>query len=106
MHVGDPFGVRVQRRAMALEAEPSSRRRALSAGLLVFAGYLATTAVLVGAGLLLVHAPFLDGLRHFDDNVSQWVADHRSSWLNAWVLRVGRIADTVPVVVAAVVICA
>ena len=70
------------------------------------AGYVAITVVLITTGSLLVHAPFLGGLRSFDDSVSTWFADHRSTALNGWVLGIGRIADTVPVVVTAVVVCA
>ena len=88
------------------EADAPRLRRAASAGAVVLAGYACISAVLVGAGWLLVHASFLAPLRAFDDSVSRWVTEHRVPWLDGWVLRVGRIADTLPVVGVAVLVCA
>ena len=90
----------------APDAEAPRRDRVLPAGKMMLAGYLGISVVLITAGWLLVHASFLGPLRDFDDSVSTWFADHRSPALNGWVLGVGRIADTVPVVAAAVVVCA
>jgi undecaprenyl-diphosphatase len=70
----------------------------------VAGGYAVIAAVVLALGWLITDAGVFAGVRAWDDDVVRWVAEHRAAWLDDWVLRVGRMADTIPVVAAAVVV--
>ena len=83
----------------------SDRARGGGSIALVFVlGYLAVTVTLVLVGESIVHASLLDGLRSWDNHASQWLVAHRTSALDHFALRSGRIADTMPVVFVAVAV--
>jgi len=83
----------------------SDRARGGGSIALVFVlGYLAVTVTLVLVGESIVHASLLDGLRSWDNHASQWLVAHRTSALDQFALRSGRIADTMPVVFVAVAV--
>ena len=55
-------------------------------------------AVLIGVGELIVHAGALAGLRQWDDDVTSWMADHRTAFLDGLTGFLTRVADTMGVV--------
>ena len=55
-------------------------------------------AVLIGVGELIVHAGALGGLRQWDDDVTSWMADHRTAFLDGLTGFLTRTADTMGVV--------
>jgi len=70
----------------------------------VLLSFVVLTALLLIPGLILVHAGLFAGVRAWDTDVSRWVVDHRTAGLDNLVPNAGRIADTVPVVVVALVV--
>ena len=71
---------------------------------IVVVGYVGMVAVLVGVGEVLVHTGALAGLRDWDDHVTAWMADHRTGSLDTVTGFLSRAADTIGVVVCALVI--
>ncbi len=68
------------------------------------AAYVALTLGLLAIGWLVADSSWLSGVRAWDDRTSQWFASHRTAFLNDWVQRAGRVADTVPVIVVAAIV--
>ena len=68
------------------------------------AGYLAVSALLFALGELLVKGSFTSALRGWDTDVGQWFVAHRTPTLNDVSAIGSRLADTIPVVVAAILI--
>jgi membrane-associated phospholipid phosphatase len=66
--------------------------------------YAALTAVLLVIGALLLHSWAFAGLRAWDDSVSRWLAGHRNPSWDDIVMASGRMADTLPVVIAALAV--
>ena len=65
---------------------------------IVVVGYVGMVAVLIGVGELIVHAGALGGLRQWDDDVTSWMADHRTAFLDGLTGFLTRVADTMGVV--------
>jgi len=96
-------GVAVERGADPVAAPQRSRAWSLAEGGVTIAiGYLALSAALIVAGLILVH--LLAPVRHWDDHVNAWFAAHRTSGWNR-VSKAGTfLANTMGVVVVAAVV--
>src|SRR4051794_30894180 len=71
---------------------------------IVLVGYVGMVAVLVGIGELIVHFGLFAGLRDWDDSVTRWMADHRTGLLDTITGFVSRAADTLGVIVSALIL--
>ncbi len=71
---------------------------------IVVIGYIVMVAVLVGVGDVIVHSGVLSPVRDWDDSVTAWLADHRSSPFDGVTALLTRSADTMGVVVIALVV--
>ena len=67
-------------------------------------GYIGMVATLVGIGELIVHVGVLAGLRDWDEAASRWLAEHRSGFLDSVTGLLSRAADTMGVIVFALVL--
>jgi len=88
----------------SLERRFASAPRVVPLVTIVLVGYVGMVAVLVGVGELIVHADALSGLRHWDDDVTSWMVEHRTAWLDDLTSLLTRLADTMGVVLIALVV--
>jgi undecaprenyl-diphosphatase len=88
----------------SLERRFASAPRIVPLVTIVVVGYVAMVAVLIGVGELIVHAGALGGLRQWDDDVTSWMVDHRTAFLDGLTGFLTRIADTMGVVLIALVV--
>jgi len=88
----------------SLERRFASAPRIVPLVTIVLVGYVGMVAVLIGVGELIVHAGALGGLRQWDDDATSWMADHRTAFLNDLSGFLTRLADTMGVVVIALVV--
>lgn len=65
---------------------------------LLFVAYTTLALVVAGAGVLLVHAHALEGVRDWDLSVSRWFVDHRTPTMDDLTTAVSQAADTVAVI--------
>jgi membrane-associated phospholipid phosphatase len=68
-------------------------------------GWAALSAVLIGVGFLLTKVLVEDGRGRWDNRANRWLADHRTALLNHVTSVATFLANTLPVVVVAAVIC-
>ena len=59
---------------------------------------------LIGVGELIVHLGVLSGVRDWDDAVTRWMADHRTPWFDSATGSLTRMADTMGVIVSALIL--
>lgn len=70
------------------------------------AGYLATTLVLLGLGLLLVHVLLHGAIGAWDGHTSAWLARHRTPWVNDVTADLTKLANTSGILVVALAVVA
>ena len=80
------------------------RHPLLDAGAVLLIGYLVISLVMVAVGELLVHA-LGSSVGSWDENVTSWLADHRTGPLNGVTKWATYIANTEGVVAVAAVVC-
>jgi undecaprenyl-diphosphatase len=71
---------------------------------IVVVGYIGMVAVLVGVGELIVHLGMLAAVRDWDDSLTRWMADRRTGVLDGVTAQLTRAADTMGVVLIALVV--
>jgi membrane-associated phospholipid phosphatase len=72
----------------------------------VLAGYLAIAAALTGLGLVVVHVVVASRVGGWDEGATRWLAAHRTPWFEHVSSFLSKSADTLGVIVIAVVIVA
>jgi membrane-associated phospholipid phosphatase len=71
---------------------------------IVLVGYVGMVAAMVGIGELIVHFGLFAGLRDWDDSVTRWMADHRTGLVDTITGLLSRAADTMGVLVSALIL--
>ncbi len=89
-------------RSIAAHVVPASP--AISVTVIVIVGYLGMVATLVGVGEAIVHGGAFAGLRGWDDDVTRWMADHRTPFFDGLTGVLSQAADTFGVIAIAVVV--
>jgi len=97
------FADRVGDRAGAA-AGPHAHPRLRAVASVVVGGYVAITATLVAVGLLLTKVLLSGPVGSFDDSVTSWFADHRTSALDSLTNIVSRSADTLGAIGIAILV--
>jgi len=90
-------------RTERLADRTGDRPPAATAGGVLVAGYVAISAVLLGAGLFLTHVLLDAGVGSWDEHISRWLVDNRTAWLNDLTKYATYIANTEGVVAVAAV---
>ena len=88
----------------SLEPRFASVPRIVPLVTILIVGYVGMVVVLVATGEGIVHLGFFAGLRGWDANVTRWMADRRTPFLDGLTGSLTRLADTMGVVVCALVV--
>jgi membrane-associated phospholipid phosphatase len=100
----DPLGSQQGRLSRTLDQRFAALPPIIPLVAIVIVGYLGMVAALVGTGHVIMHGGAFAGLRGWDDDVTSWIADHRTAFLDTLTAVLSRGADTIGVVAFAIVV--